>query len=305
MRRLWIQRHKALAACGTKIKVYMEDAENGELEIRGVLCRKLGEVANGQRKMFPIGHEAVRIFVIGDKLSRNTFNEFCHIPAGTGDVFLSGRNYYQPFSGNPFRFDGNQAPDALQNRETVKKRGRKVLIASLIAGLLLGGLLGTTVGTAIGRTLGGAVADASAVPQTFRTEGLTITLSSKFSQLDMEGYAACYGAHDAAVFITREPFSMAEGAEKLTLEEYGALVLQNNARAFGVTPRLQQTDGLIWFDYDYKNPENGKNMNYFTVVYKGPDAFWMVQFVTETRKAEQYRAEFETYASSVVLTGAL
>lgn len=299
MRRLWIQRHKAMAACAVKMKVYIEDSEQGDLDIDGTLCRKLGEIKNGERKMFPVEYDAAKIYVIAGKTGRNAYFEFCHIPAGTEDIFLSGRNYFDPYSGNPFRFDGVQDRDVLHNRERMKGKGRKNLIIGIVAGILVGCLVGGTVGRAVGRTLGAAVAEAGAQPQVFTVENMEITLSSKYSPLDMEGYAACFGSHDTAVFVTRELFSMAPGAENLTLEEYGALVLQNNG--MNLTVQLQQTDGLTWFEYDYQNPENGEDMNYYSVLYKGPDAFWMVQFVAAAEEAQTRRPEFFQYAQSVML----
>ena len=299
MRRLWIQRHNAIAACAVKMKIYVEDPDGGDLEIDGTLCRKLGEVKNGERKMLPVGYEAAKIYVIADKTARNSYFEFCRIPAGTEDVFLSGRNYFEPYSGNPFRFDGVQDRDVLHNRERMKGKGRKNLIIGILAGVLAGCLVGGTVGRAIGRTVGAAVAEASAQPQVFAVENLEITLSSKYSPLEMEGYTACFGSHDAAVFVTRELFSMAPGAETLTLEEYGALVLQNNG--MNLTVQLQQTDGLTWFEYDYQNPDTGENMNYYSVLYKGPDAFWMIQFVTAVDNAQNNRIDFIHYAQSVAL----
>lgn len=297
MRRLWITRHKAMAACAVKMKLYIEDPEAGELDIAGVMCRKLGELKNGERKVFPIEYDAARVFVIADKASRNAFYEFCHIPEGFDDVFLSGRNYFQPYSGNPFRFDGKQGEDVQQNRRRLRGTGRKILAVTLLVGVVAGTVLGLTLGRDIGRTVGNAVAEASAVPQEFSTDGMQLTLDSRYSRLEMDGYTACYGSSNSTVFVSREDFSLAAGFAEMPLEEYGTLVLENNG--LSAITALQQSEGLTWFEYDFQNPENGMVLNYYSVLFKGPDAFWMIQFVSNQETSADFRQTFRTFAESV------
>lgn len=300
MRRLWIQRHKALAACAMKIRIYIEDPVRGELDIDGVRCRRLGKLRNGERRGFRIGENAARIFVISDKLSRNVFHEVYQIEAGEEDVFLSGRNYFRPFSGNPFYFDGPAAPEVLKGRKKVQKRGKILLLVSALVGLLAGAAIGTALGNA--RPEEQAAASVSAAePWSFAAEGLEITLTTRYSKMEMDGYTVCFGSPDTVVFALREDFALAQGFGELSLPEYGTLVLETNGLTD--TAQLQQSDGLCWFEYDYENPETGEKLNYFSVVCKGPDAFWLLQFATEVEKAQDYRPDFVAFAKSVKLGG--
>ena len=70
-----------------------------------------------------------------------------------------------------------------------------------------------------------------AAAKTFSNEGMTITLTSDFSKQSMDGYTVCYAAKTAAVFAlheTNDQFAAA-GLNDVTLEQYAALVMQNNS----------------------------------------------------------------------------
>ena len=103
MRRLWIHRRKSSAAAMKKMKVYIEDPQ-GEALINGFLCRTLGELKNGQMRSFPIGNQALRVFVVEDSFSRDLNNSFAMIPEGEEDAVLSGQNVRMSVGKKPFRF---------------------------------------------------------------------------------------------------------------------------------------------------------------------------------------------------------
>lgn len=294
MRRLWITRHKAMAASAMKMKVYIEDPEDGEIDIDGVLCRKLGELKNDQQKHFNIGTEAAKVFVVADKLSRNLCNEFIQIPEGEEDVFLSGRNYLNPSAGNPFRFDGVEAEDVLENRKKVKRRGKGILIAAIIVGILAGAMIGIGVSSAM---LG-------EVPQmvearTFDCQGLQITLTEEFQETSVPEYAACYSAGDTAVFLLREDFGAMEGLAELDLNGYGAMILANNHMDQSVN--LQTEDGLTVFGQVITDSQTDTAYYYYCGLFKGKDAFWMVQITTVAEGAAEKIPQFRQWLGSVRL----
>lgn len=296
MRRLWITRHKAMAASAAKMKVYIEDPENGDTDINGILCRKLGELKNDQQKHFSIGHEAAKVFVVADKLSRNLYNEFIEIPEGEEDVFFSGRNYLKPSAGNPFRFDGVTDEAVLENRETGRRKGRTILIVAIIFGILAGALIGVGVSSAM----------LSGVPQvsaakTFDCQGLQITLTEDFAETSAEGYTACYSAGETAVFLLREDFTAREGFGELSLEDYGAMVLASNG--FDQSVSLKTENGLTTFAQVLTDAETGADFYYYCGLYKGQDAFWMVQVTTLAEGAADSLAQFRQWLESVVLPG--
>ena len=116
----------------------MEDASAPEFEINGVPCRKLGDIKNGEEKTFEIGNNAMKVFVIADKLSKGYCNEFVNIPEGEEDVSLSGRPRFNLLNGNAFRFDGVTDEEVLQNRKEGTKKGAPIIIFSVIIGFIVG-----------------------------------------------------------------------------------------------------------------------------------------------------------------------
>ena len=285
MRNLTITRTKSFVGCAGKVKIYITDPLAADATINGLSCRKLGDLKNGEEKTFSIGCEEAKVFVIADKLSAKVSNEFYPLPAGEEDVHLTGKNHFHPGAGNPFFFDGVTDETVLANRKKGSKKGILVLIVSLILGF------------AIGFAIPLLSKSGDAEPKIFSSHGMSITLPGDFKETDISGYTQCYDGGKAAILTLKEDFTLAEGFGDLTLEEYGALVLQSNAQR---TPSaLQNTDGILWFDYTFTNPENGVTYYYYTTMYKGSDAFWMVQFFTEASLSDIYTPLFQQWAQSV------
>ncbi len=281
MRELKIKRTKSFVGCLSKMKVYIEDPASNELTINNTACRKIGELKNGEEKTFEIGEDAAKIFVIADTISKDYCNEFYQIPAGTENISLSGKNAFNPAGGNAFRFDGNDNPEAIQNRKSGSKKGLVVLIAALI------------IGIAIGFAVVGMFKTRD---KTFSADGMSITLTNEFKETKMQNFTACYDSSKAAVFALKESFSLLEGFEDYTLEQYGDLVMQNN----GLTAaNLKTTDGLTYFEYDYTNTQENKVYQYYSFIYKADDAFWLIQFATYKTDANKYFDDIIDWASSV------
>ncbi len=141
MRKLTIKRKKSFVGCLAKIKVYIEDQMSSELTINGVPCRKLGVIKNGKEKTFEIEDEAAKVYVIADKMSKDYCNEFYQLEDGEEDIRLTGKNHFSPSKGNPFYFDGNNDPEALENRKKNKKKSKKLILTCFIVGFIIGLLI--------------------------------------------------------------------------------------------------------------------------------------------------------------------
>lgn len=288
MRNLTIQRAKRFVASLVAMKVYIEDPTQNDLVISGVPCRKLGDLKNGETKTFAVDEGEAKIFVIADKLSKNYTNEFYQLPAGTEDICLSGKNHFNPMAGNPFYFDNVTDEQVLKNRKKGKNKGLLVLIAAALVGVFVGHLASS------------ALLSAGAKCKTFLVEGVQITLTDAFSETPVDGFDFCLSSKSAMVFGLKEPFSMIEGSESFTLEEYGALVLQNNG--MDGTASLQKQDGLIWFDYRATPADSEQEVYYCGVVFKHTDAFWLIQFATPVENVDTYRETFLDWAKTIEFT---
>lgn len=289
MRNLTIKREKTFVASLVTMKVYIEDPSSNEIMINNTPCRKLGVLKNGEEKTFSIDESAAKVFVIADKLSKGYCSEFYSIPEGEEDVFLSGKNKFNPASGNAFRFHGVTDEEVLKNRKKGTKKGVVILVIALILGLIAGYFVGTAM-----------TRPPEVEPQTFSSNGMEITLTNHFSEITVDGYTVCYESNDTVILALKEEFALAEGFGDLTLEEYGGLIISGNN--FEDSTKLLNEDGLVYFEYQFTNPETNETYDYFTVVYKSSDAFWMVQFVTLDEYYEQCKPSIIQWAQSVEFT---
>jgi len=309
MRRLWITRHKAAAAKTAKMNVYIEDAENGDVEIDGCLCRQLGELKNDQQKRFNIGYEAAKVYVVSEKADPEDYDASIQLPEGEEDIFLEGRNHRDPGAGNPFRFDGREeeatveAEEAAEEaevqkeRKPVRRKGKGTLL--VVIAILAGIAVGVAAGIFASSALLGDVQE-TAVAQTFRCQDLQITLTENFAETAVPGYTTCYTAGDTAVFLMREDFAAKEGFGELDLESYGAMILANNHIQ---DVALETADGLTTFAWVITDETAGIPYYYYCGLYKGQDAFWMVQITTEAEGAAEDMPVFRQWLKSVTLAG--
>ena len=258
MRNLTIKRNKSFVGCLAKMKVYIADPA-GNIMLNHTPCRKIGDLKNGEEKIFSIDENETTIFVIADQLSKDFCNEFCKIPAGGNDVFLSGKNCFNPANGNAFRFDGVADEEILQNRKKGTRKGMIILIAAAIIGVVAGVMTSLPL-----------FFNNGSEPLVFSAEEMQITLTDAFTEATIDGFTACYDSKDVAVLALKESFSMSEDFEDYTLEEYGQLVLQNNG--LESYAELQNHSGLTYFEYQNYNPETEEEYYYFSVVYKSTDA---------------------------------
>ncbi|MBE6639782.1 MAG: hypothetical protein E7616_10140 [Ruminococcaceae bacterium] len=137
----------------------------------------------------------------------------------------------------------------------------------------------------------------AAKEKTFTKEGMSITLTSAFSDEDYEGYTACYDSIQVAVFTLREPFADFEGLGIDTVKQYGELVRIANADS--EPGALIEEDGLLYFEYTAEGEEEGLIHGYMTFLFKGPDAFWIVQFCCEEDDFADRKADFKKSAKTV------
>ena len=243
MRNLTIKREKSFVGSLAKMKVYIEDPTSNEICINDISCRKIGDLKNEEEKTFQIDEQEVKIYVIADKLSKNYCNEFYQLPAGQEDVFLSGKNKFNPANGNAFRFDNNESEETIASRKRGARKGLLILIVAAI--------VGAVVGYSITSNL---FSNKTPDPKDFSSNGMTITLTDEFVKTDVENYTVAYDSKNVAVFALKEAFALADGFQDYTLEQYGNLVLQNNNLS---SSKIEDKEGLIGFEYEFKSRHKG------------------------------------------------
>ena len=283
MRNLTIKRNKSFVGCFAKIKIYIEDAESAELTINNTPCRKIGELKNGEVKTFEIGEQALKVFAIADAASRNICFDCFELSEGTVDVFLSGKNLFNPATGNAFIFDNNNNEKAIAERKKAKRKGTLIIIASLIVGVIIG-------------LIRGGVFDKGPQPKQFTYGEMSITLTDDFIESEYEKNDFMYESRNIAVFGLREDFNAAEGFGDNTLEQYANIVLQNNEHT---SHKITSLDNCVYYYYDFEVPDAKDTFRYFTFMYKSDKAFWLIQFAVSVDNVDSYEPQIMQWAKSV------
>lgn len=282
MRNLTIKRTKSFVASLAGMRVFIEDID-GDTVIENVTCRKLGTLKNGEEKSFLIDEREAKVFVIADSLSKGFCNDYYQIPAGDEDISLSGKNLFNPATGNAFRFDNNNSADVAASRRKGENKGVVVLIVSLIIGAIVG--LGIS---------NGIIRSLDSRPKDFSEQEMTVTLTREFGEFAAEGFTVSYSSEDVVVFALREDFSLAEGLGDFTLDDYAALVMYNN----GIEgAELKNVDGIPYFEYDTDFED--ETYSYAIFMYKASDAFWLFQFATHDEDYDKLKLDILGWASSV------
>lgn len=173
---------------------------------------------------------------------------------------------------------------------------RKGLSAGAIVGIVLGAVAVFLV-AAVAASAVFLAAFGKAEPKDFVKDGLHITLTDDFTATEMEGFTACYSADDAVVLVLKEPFTLADGFENYTVAQYGELVIQNSN--YSSQTKLEQQDGLNYFEYRYKNEQDQQEYHYIATLFKSKDAFWLVQFAVPQTGFEEQRPQLMQWAKSV------
>ena len=196
-------------------------------------------------------------------------------------MLLTGKNSFNLATGNAFRFDGVTDEAVLKHRKKGVRIGILVLIIAAIVGFGIGFLATSDLLVPSGE------------PKTFSAKGMQITLTDEFSKQTAAGYTAGFGSKDVAVLVLKEDFTLQEGFGQLSLKEYGNLVLQNN----GKNTTLKTDNGVTYFEYDGTNGND--TYHYVATVFKGPDAFWLIQFATKDTNAAEFRDEIFAWAKTI------
>ncbi len=287
MRNLTIKREKRFVACAGRMKVYIEEHNASDLTINDIPCRFLGTLKNGEEATFSVSEDEARVYVIADKISKDYCNDYYSLPAGEEDITLTGRNVLNPAAGNPFRFDGDVDADRAKSHTKGRNRGAVVLMVAIVIGLILGGIGGSVLVRSIMSNPG--------KPQEFQVADLRMTLTDKFKEIDVAQYTGAFESKQVAVFVLQESRMPFEVVGVNTLTDYAKAVQKANSH----TAPIQEDEYFLYYEYSYKDYSSGDEYHYFTMMYKNPVDFYIVQFVVPEAKTEEYRDTVMEWARSV------
>lgn len=136
----------------------------------------------------------------------------------------------------------------------------------------------------------------------FTADEMNITLPKDFSVIEnVEGFTACYGIDDMAIYINKEAFEENSDLRLLSIENYRLNLLHTKDMSYN---DLKETDGIVYFTYDYLNEATGTTFTYYTFTYETSEAFWIVQFAVEKSKVTEYENNIIDWAKTISFTKA-
>ena len=133
--------------------------------------------------------------------------------------------------------------------------------------------------------------------KTFKSDGLTITLTEDFAKANQPGFTVCYDSASVAVLALKESFSLQEGVEDWSLSYYASLIQTVNAAYSPTTPK--KVGDYMVMEHTFYNPATQITYHYYTCMYKGSDAFWTIQFACDVNEVDQHKADIMKWADSI------
>ncbi len=143
-------------------------------------------------------------------------------------------------------------------------------------------------------TLGGCVFGSK--NKTYTSHGISVTMNDKFQEKSIVSQTVYLESTEAIFSALKEDFSALESinlGKSASLNDYAKAVVANNNADY----EIKEEDGLTYFEYE--KTVSGKDFYYLACVYKSDDAFWLVNFASETSNKGKYQPLFKRWAKTV------
>ena len=138
--------------------------------------------------------------------------------------------------------------------------------------------------------------------KTFTEEGgFSIVLTEAFTKIEKEGYTLCYDSSQAAVFCIEAKFEDYPEIAKMSFDDYVADVLSKNADK-DLTEKVIVND-ITCVEYEVDDLESDQTWYFLTAIMESENAFWLVQFMCETKYADALSPAFASWLTSVSFGG--
>ena len=143
-------------------------------------------------------------------------------------------------------------------------------------------------------TLGGCVFGSK--NKTYTSHGISVTMNDTFQEKSIVSQTVYLESTEAIFSALKEDFSVLESinlGKSASLNDYAKAVVANNNADY----KIKEEDGLTYFEYE--KTVSGKDFYYLACVYKSEDAFWLVNFASETSNKDKYQPLFKRWAKTV------
>jgi len=133
--------------------------------------------------------------------------------------------------------------------------------------------------------------------ETHEYEKFSIEIPDVFKEVEVEGYAAYFVRDNVYVWAIEDDFINLDGSSEWDISEYANRIHFVNEEK-SPTP-ISVEEGLTFIEYTVLNESKKITFTYLTVMYKGSDAFWMVQFACDQNIYAEYKPHFISWAKTV------
>ena len=104
MRKVTINRIRAIAGCAGKVSIYTSNKLVEGEKITKDKCEFIGKIKNGSSLEFEINEEEIIVIAAYDNMNVFMPTDYILIPQGNDNVELTGKVKLNPNKGNPFIF---------------------------------------------------------------------------------------------------------------------------------------------------------------------------------------------------------
>ncbi len=133
--------------------------------------------------------------------------------------------------------------------------------------------------------------------KTFSVDGIVLKLPDSFQKAVVDGRTGFYDKN-SAVLLAGDVFTAHPSLPGMSLDEYGNAIISG----WNVDAEIKIIDGLYCFEYETVEADSTTKYNYFVVLYKSNQAFWIVEFATEFWRASALRPKFISWAKMIEFT---
>lgn len=140
---------------------------------------------------------------------------------------------------------------------------------------------------------------AHSTPKSFSKAGLSILLTDDFIETDIINQTVCYQSKSTVVTVLKQEYTLLEDAgssRNITLTQFAQMALDNNKK----TAEILQTGDFVHFRYN--SASNGKEYTLLAFVFRGSNAFWLVQFGCESKYYDKNKNQFFDWAKTITVS---
>ena len=130
-------------------------------------------------------------------MSKGYCSEYYQLPEGEEDICLAGRNCFNLFNGNAFRFYNNDTEEVLSYRKRCTRKGAIVFLVAVIIGFCAGFFVADLI--IKGKENNNNAEQVQVSKKTFTAEGMSISLTDEFVELDLPNQTVAYHSKNVGV----------------------------------------------------------------------------------------------------------